>query len=115
MDQAASSFRERVTAARGDRRRCRYPEELRAEALAYVDAARARGVGLIKAAQALGVDKSVLSGWRAKRQRSAMRVVKVVDAPLGGGGGGIVVHGPGGLRVEGLDVAALAALMRSLS
>ena len=30
-------------------------------------------------------------------------------------GNGLVVHGPGGLRVEGLDVAALAELLRRLA
>ena len=115
MGQAASLFREHVAAARGGRQRCRYPEEVRAEALAYVDAARARGIGMVKAAQALGVNKSVLSGWIAGRRGPTMRVVKVVAPPKLSGGSAIVLHVPGGLRVEGLDVAALAALLRSLA
>ena len=85
MDEAARAFRERVAAVRGGRRRCRYPEALRIEALDYVAMARGRGVSFKHAAQALGVEKSVLSSWRTAR------------------------------RVEGLDVTALVTLMRSLS
>jgi transposase len=115
MDETARSFREHVATFRGARRRCRYPDELRQEALAYVEAARARGGTLADAAAALGVDKSVLASWRAPRQVPAMRAVKVVEGPRAAVGTGIVVHGPGGIRVEGLDLAGLATLMRSLS
>jgi transposase len=115
MEEAARSFRERVAAFRGARRRCRYPNGLRQEALAFVDTARRGGMSFGDAAAALGVDRSVLSSWRTGPRAPAMRAVEVVAAPVAPSGASIVVHGPGGIRVEGLDLAALAALMRSLS
>jgi len=120
MDEAANLFRERVAAMRAGRRRCSYPEELRAEALSYVEAARSRGVSFVHAAAALGVDRSNLRTWGARRRGAALRVVRVVDAVDAATApifikANIVVHGPSGMRIEGLDVTSLATLMRSLS
>jgi hypothetical protein len=116
MEEMARLFRERVVAERGTRRRCRYSEELRKQALEYLKATFAQGGTLVAAAAALGVEKSVLRSWRSRRTKSGLRAVKVVDSPGPVGvKSSIVVHGPGGIRVEGLDVEALGALMRSLS
>jgi transposase len=117
MDAAAVAFRARAAALRGDRRRSAYPDSLRAEAVAYIEAAGGRGVSLASAAAALGVDKSSLRSWQKQRRGAGLRAVKVIDrsSENSANSAGIVVHGPGGIRVEGLDIASLAVLLRTLS
>jgi transposase len=91
----------------------RYPASMREKAEDYLHMRRQAGapVGLI--ARELGLGSGTLARW-ARRRRSAgiaFVPVRVEAAPAVG----IVVHAPGGLRIEGLDVAALVDLVRRLT
>jgi transposase-like protein len=94
----------------------RYPEELKREALGYLGERRRQGAGLGRAASELGVRKRTLRLW-AIAPRPSRKATFVPMAVVGDGApsaGAIVVHARG-LRVEGLDVAALADLLRRLA
>jgi len=71
-----------------------------------------RGGSLKEASRALGVAYETLRRWRAVRRRPLVRAVEVADAH---DVSRLVVVLPGGVRVEGLDVAGVAELARRLS
>jgi transposase-like protein len=91
----------------------RYPEELKREALAYFGERRRQGASIAGVAKELGVRERALSMWvatpRPTGKASFVPMAVVADAPRAASA--IVVHA-GGLRVEGLDVATLAELLR---
>ncbi|MGB8931784.1 MAG: hypothetical protein WCC48_11110 [Anaeromyxobacteraceae bacterium] len=110
----AAAFREAVRRAgkRGPGKR--YPAELRRRGAAYLKARQAAGAPLSAVLRELGVRRETLAGWSAPEEiaeRPRFVPVAVVEAPAGR----IVVHGPGGLRIEGLDVAGVAELLRRLA
>lgn len=114
IEREAAAFREAVKRAG----RCgpgrRYPEELRRRGAAYLRARQAAGAPLCAVLRKLRVRREKLAGSATPpdAEASARFVpVTVVDAPARR----IVVHGPGGVRIEGLDVAALADLLRRLA
>jgi hypothetical protein len=96
----------------------RYPEEMKREALAYLAERRLGGGGVASAASELGLRKRTLMLWAAApRPTGAARFVPmavVADASPPAAASAIVVHARG-LRVEGLDVATLADLLRRLA
>lgn len=62
----------------------------------------------------LGMRRETLAGWvapPAPKETPRFVPVTVVETPAGR----LVVHGPGGVRVEGLDVAGVAELLRRLA
>lgn len=92
----------------------RYPAPLRQKAAEYLRERRVAGVPVSVIAGELDVCGGTLLRWAQEPQVStgpAFVPVKVMAAP---GGGGVVVHAPSGLRIEGLDVVALADLLRRL-
>jgi transposase len=110
----AAAFREAVRRAgrRGPGRR--YPPELRRRGAAYLRARQAAGAPLSVVLRELGMRRETLAGWASPAEpeaRARFVPVTVVEAPAGR----IVVHGPGGLRIEGLDVAGVADLFRRLA
>jgi hypothetical protein len=110
----AAAFRDAVRRAgrRGPGRR--YPEELRRRGAAYLRARQAAGAPLSAILRELGVRRETLAGWAAPaagKTRPRFVPVTVMEAPAGR----IVVHGPGGVRVEGLDLAGVADLLRRLA
>ena len=113
FEKRAAEFR-RAVARRGPiGPRLRYPPELRAVALAYARDRLAAGVGLKTVTKELSIGRHTLQGWlAAPEQAQAFRKVEVIDEP--GRGGHLVVYGPRGLRIEGLDVAGVAELLRRL-
>lgn len=113
-EREAAVFREAVKRAgrRGPGRR--YPADVRRRGAAYLRARQGAGAPLSAVVRELGVRRETLVGWAAPQEAGpAPRFVPVavIDAPAGR----IVVHGPGGVRVEGLDVPALADLLRRLA
>lgn len=82
----------------------------------YFRRRRAAGAAITEIASALGVKRHTLGAWTLAPEAPASRPgfvpVRVVDEPASAR---IVVYGPGGLRVEGLDLAALAELLRRLA
>jgi len=97
--------------ALGERRAgLRYPNEIRARVAEYVRQRRGDGEQLKVIAAELGMRRQLLRRWSESEPApgaSAFLPVSVVgDTP-----DGFVLHGPRGIRVEGLDIDALAALL----
>ena len=116
IEREVMAFREAVKRAgrRGPGRR--YPEDVRRRGAAYLRARQAAGAPLSAVLRELWVRRETLAGWATPAKTGADQSprfvpVAVVDTPAGR----IVVHGPGGIRVEGLDVAGLADLLRRLA
>ena len=91
-----------------------YPEHLRQQITAYLEARRAEGIAAKEAARELGMSLWTVLRWtRTPMQVPAFAPITIVGAPSALGA--IVVHGPAGLRVEGLDLAGVAELFRRLA
>jgi hypothetical protein len=92
------------------------PAELKREALEYVAARREQGATEETAAAEINLSALTISRWRRERASSSPRFLPVViEQPSAEAVRQLVVHGPCGLRVEGLDIDGLAALVRRLS
>jgi hypothetical protein len=89
-----------------------YPERLKQDAIEYWGARKREGVSAMQVSRELGICVLTLARW-SKPPASPLLPVVIDAAPTTGGG--IVVRGPRGLLIEGLDIAALAALLRELS
>jgi len=95
-----------------------YPEALKREVLAYLAARRKEGRGLKTTSAELGMPQRSIKLWSSSpRPSGAARFVPMtaaastaVDVP----GPRLVVLGPTGVRIEGMDVAMLADLLRRL-
>lgn len=112
-EQQAAAFREAVAQAGPRGRTTAYPRALRAKALAYLRGPA--GARYAKAARDLGIDVDTLRRWEklANERPIAFRKVSVVAEPAGSSH--VVVHAPGGVRIEGLGVADVAELLRKLA
>jgi len=105
------------------------------KAVTYYERRAEEGAGVGTVAQEIGLSTQSLSRWleeakrrrqtyeaRQKELRQPTRAAPVfrsvqVERPVergGSAGGGIVLHGPGELRIEGLAVAELVELLRAL-
>jgi transposase len=122
MREQAEKFRRQVLERGGVGPRTRYTAEQRQEAVAYVRARQQQGASIEEAARELGMSSWTLSRWgsaarRAQQEpaRAALVPVEVKPARSAARGGALVVHGPGGVRVEGLSVEDAVALLRGLT
>ena len=121
MEKRAEGFREAVTKQGPRGRTTPYPKNLRDEAVGYAEERRAQGATWGGIAEELNIGVDSLTKWaRAAETRPAApgfrQVALAQEAVVARAvGSGLVVHGPGGVRVEGLDVASLAELLRRLS
>ena len=88
-----------------------YPVELREKIIAYVRERRADGGGLKAIGDELGVAWRTLAHWGSSTN-GAFRRVEVATPPLPAT---FTVHGPRGVRVDGLDLDELAELLRRLA
>jgi transposase len=92
-----------------------YPKGLLEKVLSYTVARRRQGAKLVEVAAELALSDQTLSRWLGEK-RASKKFVQVVAAPaavsLPMATLAIVVHGPHGLRIEGLDLAAVAELVR---
>jgi hypothetical protein len=95
----------------------RYPARLRRRIVAYAEQRVREGVARARVGAELGVSDPTLTrllGVAARGHR--LRPVRVLaDAPASSTREKVVVRGPGGIVVEGLDVAGVAALLQALS
>jgi len=91
-----------------------YPKGLLEKLLSYTVARRRQGASIVEVASEVGINFRTLSRWLGERKTSRFGRVEVVAAPptTAAGAPTIVVHGPRGLRIEGLDVTAVAELVR---
>ena len=96
----------------------RYPESLKREALEYLELRRQDGRGIESSAAELDLPPATLERWAATPRPSRapafvpLMVVASAEAPAPSR---IVVHAPAGVRIEGLDIASLADLVRRLA
>lgn len=91
----------------------RYPPELRTRVLAYAATQRADGVTPKEVGDELGMDWRTVKRWIEKEHVPGFEQVIVHDDAQKPAGR-LVVHGPGGVRIEGLDLDTLAELLRKL-
>ena len=97
-------------AERGKRRR--YGRELRDRILAYTVERKARGADLETIGADLDVPWRTIARWCAtsrKENRSFRRVELIAK-----GRSGLTVHGPQGIRIDGMDLDTIAELIRRL-
>lgn len=89
-----------------------YPKGLLEKLLSYTVARRRQGAQVIEVAGELGMNWRTLTRWLGER-RSAKRFERVeVVATAAPAASTLIVHGPRGLRIEGLDLAGVAELVR---
>jgi transposase len=86
----------------------------RSEVVAFIDGAHADGASYGALARELGVSGQTLANWRAQEQRSQLLPVRVSAMPPVASTS-IVVHGPRGLRIEGLTLDDVGELYKRLS
>lgn len=108
----ASTDMKRLRAMVGARRSAggRVPRAAQAENVAEIERAHAAGASYSSIAAALGLTLNTLARWRGKSARAKLVAVRV---PLPASS--LVVHGPRGLRIEGLSLDDVAALLVRLS
>ena len=94
----------------------RFPAALRERILAWTVARRARGAGWSELARALGVPAATLQRWLTPRPERAaavaLRPVAVTDEPACRP---LIVVAPSGLRIEGVTIADVIAILRGLA
>jgi transposase len=91
-----------------------YPKGLLEKLLSYTVARRRQGASIVEVASEVGINFRTLSRWLGERKAPRFGRVEVVAARATTAAGvqTIIVHGPRGLRIEGLDLAAAAELVR---
>jgi transposase len=93
-----------------------YPKGLLENLLSYTVARRRQGAKLVEVAAELGMKFHTLSRWLGeKRPAARFERVKVVAAPTPPASCTLIVHGPRGLRIEGLDLASVVELVRRVA
>ena len=100
-----------------------YPDSLRSAIVAHAAERQAAGDGVHTIAASLGLNPNTLYTWlRAsateRRPPAAFRKVRISNVPPDRSSptpGGPTLVTPEGFRVEGLDVAGLVAVLRSLA
>lgn len=123
MQERMERFRRRVEVHFAGRpgRGARYPEELRAEAVAVARAALGRGESLGRVARELGVGPMTLSGWMEDPPATEWRPVEVVEEPEASAQTAVepssrdlVLITSRGHRLEGLSLDEAALLLEAL-
>ena len=123
MHERVERFRRQVEQHFGGRpgRGARYPESLRAEAVAITDWAVTRGTSLSAVAKRLGVGQATLGRWLESppEELPELRPVEVIErdeAPSEPvrGGGPLALVTAGGHRIEGLRLEEAALLLEAL-
>ena len=94
-----------------------YPEVLRVAAVEYRQDREREGAALREVAGELGVSAISLERWsrRSAERETSFRAIELVGEPMRRASAVVVVHGPRGLRIEGLTVVEIAELVERLS
>jgi hypothetical protein len=79
--------------------------------VAYLQERQAGGASLREVAMELKIGPDALRRWRVGQSR-VVRPIRVVAETVASR---LVVHGPSGLRIEGLDLCTVAKLIKELS
>jgi hypothetical protein len=104
---------QRAIVALGPRGRGRpYPRDLLAKLIAYTAARREQGAKLLEIGNELGISWRSLSRWLAERAISGagFQPVRVAQPRPSH----VVVRGPHGIVIEGLDLEGIAELVQRL-
>jgi hypothetical protein len=115
MENARSELQQELSKL-GPRGRGRsYPRGLMGKLLSYTVARRRQGAKLVEVAAELGMKSHTLSRWMGEKRPSASfeRVVVATAAPSPARK--VIVYGPRGLRVEGLELSEVAELVRRVA
>ncbi|NNB89653.1 MULTISPECIES: hypothetical protein [Corallococcus] len=125
--ELAAKLKQEVEAQRGRGTRWRFGEDFRTRAVAYLRGRQAEGGTQEEAAREMGLSSWTLSRWgrqggpvrrgrpaRASPETSTAAFHPVAVTREEEPEGGVVVHGPGGVRVEGLSVAQVVRVLKGL-
>jgi transposase len=111
MISSLKALRATVEASRTSGGRLRRASQL--EVASAIERARSEGASYAAIAVALGVTQQTLKRWRSSDAGSSLALIRVVDpAPVARA---VTVHGPRGVRIEGLTLDEIAALLVRLS
>jgi hypothetical protein len=124
-EQQAAAIRAAVSRIEGRRGRGKaYPLALRRKAVSYYSARRDQGASQRDIGLELGICFQTLQRWATQldvtpHERAlaqSFERVEVIDLPASGPRRGtLLVRGPAGLLIEGLDLDSLVELVRRLS
>lgn len=121
LKETAEKLRAQAQAQSGRGTRWRFDDAFRAEVVAYVRARQEEGGTQEEAARELGLSAWTMSRWSRQRKPAQQRAASgaefhpvAVKHEVQGSQGALVVHGPGGMRVEGLTLKQVALLLREL-
>jgi hypothetical protein len=124
-EQQAAAIRAEVSRIEGRRGRGKaYPLSLRRKAVSYYSARREQGASQRDIGLELGICFQTLHRWAMQLDVTphvptlapSFERVEVIDLPASAPRRGpLVVRGPGGLLIEGLDMDSLVELVRRLS
>jgi hypothetical protein len=120
MDDRIAKLKIRVRALHRGRvaSQVRYPEDLREEITVVTRAVQAAGRSMYSLAREIGVSAPTLIEWARQPVRRPWRPVTVAAPPAVSGTApqvSPVLVTPHGVRVEGLDVADIVTVLRSLA
>lgn len=128
LKETAEKLKAQVEAQRGRGARWRFEEGFRAQVVAYMRARQAEGGTQEEVAREVGLSSWTLSRWGrqggpVRRGRPARAVAESSGATFHQvevkhetqAPGALVVHGPGGVRVEGLGLAQVVQLLKGLA
>lgn len=122
-EHQAAAIRAEMAQVEGRRGRGKaYSEALRRRAASYFCARRAQGVAIRTIGIELGLPGQTLQRWAATfgdapllpPASTGFERVEIVEAPPPARRSAIVVRGPAGLHIEGLDLDALVELLQRL-
>ena len=92
----------------------RYPKGLLEKLLSYTVARRRQGATLVVIGEEIGMSWRTLARWLGGRKsRARFERVEVIE-PVSAAVRPLIVHGPRGVRIEGLDVGGVVELLRRL-
>lgn len=112
MAKSSTELQEAITQSRAGQFRWRCPVPLREEIVQYTRDRQRDGMSVVKVARELGLSESGLSRW-LNAGKPRLRPVRV-SAALPVQDSGLVLVTPGGYRLEGLNSASAAELLRRL-
>jgi transposase len=116
LPKGAKEFRAALAALGPRAPTTTYAPELRVLGVAYHQERRAEGATLREIASELGVGTETVRNWiQGRPPRKPRAVRQVTIAPRRTPTTSMVIHGPAGVRIEGVDVATVAALLKELS
>jgi transposase len=110
MDELGE-IRAAISMLASNARRRRFPKELRDRILSYAQSRRRQGKNIEEVAAELGMKWRTLQRWLSEQKPRRFRRVEVVADHTTS----VTVHAPGGVRVEGLNIADIAELIRRLA